>query len=109
VLGTVRVLLVAPAVGPVAATLAEIPLMLWICWLACGRIVARFAVPAPVGARIVMGTTAFVVLMAAEVALAVLAFGRTPATVAAGLVAPDGAIGLAAQLAFAAFPLIRGR
>jgi hypothetical protein len=83
--------------------------MLWISWVACGRIVARFAVPPPVGPRIAMGATAFVLLMAAEVALAVFAFGRTPASVAAGLVAPDGAIGLAAQLAFAALPLVRGR
>jgi hypothetical protein len=54
-----------------------------------------------------MGAAGFALLMGAEIALSFLAFGRTLAEHLAAYRTPAGTIGLAAQLAFAIFPLIR--
>jgi hypothetical protein len=106
VLGAVRVALVAPRFGPLAAVALETPLMLAVSWLACGLALRRF----PVHGRrqsLAMGAVAFGLLMAAELALGVLAFGQTPAGFLRALVQPPGALGLAAQLAFALLPALR--
>jgi hypothetical protein len=56
-----------------------------------------------------MGARAFALLMIAEAALGVLAFGESLTGWAASLFAMPGVIGLAGQLAFAAMPLAVGR
>jgi hypothetical protein len=109
VLGAARVLLVAPALGDVAAVLLELPLMLAIAWWLCGRLLAWFMVPAIWSARAVMGGTAFVLLMLAEAGLAVFAFDRTLLDHVRSHGSIAGAIGLCGQLAFAAFPLLQGQ
>uniref|UniRef100_UPI0013D942F5 hypothetical protein n=1 Tax=Sandarakinorhabdus rubra TaxID=2672568 RepID=UPI0013D942F5 len=55
--------------------------------------------------RAVMGGTAFLWLMAAELGLS-LAFGRTAGEHLAALLAPAGLLGLAGQILFAALPLL---
>ncbi len=111
VLGTLRVLLLAPVLGEVAAVLAELPVMLAVSFLAARWAVGRFAVPARFLPRLAMGETAFLLLIAAEVALGCLVFGQSLAEVAAGMVAPAGLIGLAGQVIFSLMPLalIAGR
>jgi len=104
VLGALRLSLLAPRVGELAAVLAETPVILAVCWVVCARMVRRFAVPATAPARLAMGGVALVCLLAAEVALAAAAFGQAPAAFLAGLVRPPGAVGLAGQLLFALFP-----
>ena len=108
VLGTVRTLVLAPAVGPVAAVALELPVMLGLSWVACGWLVRRFAVPPAWPARLAMGAIAFALLMAAEAGLALLAFGQSPATYLAGLGSSAGLLGLAGQVAFALVPVVRG-
>ncbi len=107
VLGTVRVLMLAPSLGEGLATLIELPAMLAASWFVCGWCVRRFAVPREPAARATMGAVAFGVLMAVEAALSVLAFGRTPGEHLARYAELGPALGLAAQLVFAAFPLLR--
>jgi hypothetical protein len=58
-------------------------------------------------ARCVMGAVAFVVLMVAELLLAILAFGRSAAGFVAAFSSPAGAIGFAAQVVFALFPIVQ--
>lgn len=106
VLGTVRVLWLAPRLGPLGATALELPVMLGASWLAAGWTVRRFAIVRP-GAALATGGLAFALLMAAECVLAVVGFGQTPAEWLAGLAEPPAAIGLAAQVAFAFMPLLR--
>jgi hypothetical protein len=108
VLGTLRVLWIAPALGEVGAVIAELPVMLAASWIAAGRLVRRYAV-ARTAARAGMGARAFALLMIAEAALGVLAFGESLTGWAASLFAMPGVIGLAGQLAFAAMPLAVGR
>lgn len=107
VLGTLRVLVVAPRLGELGAVALEVPVMLAVSWLACARLERRFAVPRAAGARLAMGATGFVLLQAAEVALGGVAFGRGPAEQLDALAHAPGAIGLVAQLAFAAIPIVR--
>lgn len=106
VLGTLRVLLVAPAIGPVWATALELPLMLAISWVACGALARRSAVRGA-GAGLLMGAFAFALLMAAEAALSVFVFGRTWAEHIAAHTTPEGLLGLAGQAVFGVFPAVR--
>jgi hypothetical protein len=106
-LGTLRTLVVVPAVGETAAVLLELPLMLAASWIASGWIVDRFAVPATVGARFATGAFAFALLMLAELALSVFLAGRTPAGHLALYALVPHQLGLAGQIAFALFPLAR--
>lgn len=78
ILGIVRVLAVAPRAGELAAVLIEAPFMLAASWLAAGWSIRRFGVPRAAGPRAVMGGAGFLLLMAAEFALAGLLFARPP-------------------------------
>lgn len=107
VLGTVRTLLIEPRVGLGTATLVELPVMLVASWLACGWVIRRLAVPRQASARLVMGSVAFLLLMAGELGVSTLLMGRTVAEHVATYAEPARQWGLAAQVAFALFPLLR--
>ena len=104
-LGTVRVLLVTPRLGPLIAVLVEAPLVLAISWLACGWCVRRLGIGRVALERLAMGLVAFVVLMTAELGLAVTLFGQTAGAWAHAFQTAPGVIGLLAQMAFALVPL----
>ncbi len=105
--GTVRVLLVAPAVGALAAVVIEMPLILVISWLMAAWVIARFHVAARMGARLAMGGWAFAILMLAEAGLALVAFGTPWPVYVAELATAPGVLGLAGQIAFALVPALR--
>ena len=108
VLGTLRILVLMPRLGEAAAVLFELPLMLAVSWIACRRVVARVGISRRHAARLLMGGIAFAMLMLAELGLSVLAFARTPAEHLALYRQAPALLGLAGQLAFAAFPFIQG-
>jgi len=108
-LGTLRVLVIAPRLGDVLAVLLELPLMLAASWLVCRSLIRRMAVPADSVSRLLMGLTGFVLLMLAEVALSLFGFGRSLGMQLAALNQPAGLIGLAGQIAFGAIPLLQAR
>jgi len=108
-LGTVRVLLVVPRLGPTGAVLVEVPVILAASWWISRLCGARFKVSRALPARLVMGLAAFLVLMLAEVTLSVVFLGGTVTGHLASLTTLAGVIGLAAQVAFAAFPLAQAR
>lgn len=109
VLGTLRVLVVAPWLGEAGAVFLELPVILAVSWLAAGRIARGFAVPPDASARLAMGGIAFLCLMLAEAGVATVGFGRTVTEHLAGYADPVRAAGLAAQIAFALMPWWRGR
>lgn len=109
VLGTVRLLLLAPRVGASAAVLLEAPFMLGVSWWLSLKCVRYWAVSAHPGARILMGAAALGILLTEELGLAVLAFGQSPAAYAHSFLELAGAIGLGAQLLFACFPALQAR
>lgn len=108
-LGAFRVLALQPRLGETAAVLIELPVMLTICWVACGFIVRRLDVGGELSARLLMGAVAFSLLVSAETALGLVAYGRTIAEQADAFFSPAGALGLAGQVAFALFPVLRLR
>jgi hypothetical protein len=107
VLGVIRVLFVAPAVGETAAVSLELPLILAWSWLVCGWLLRRIAVPACMTGRLGMGVTAFAVLIIVELGLPVLVGGRLLADWSAQYQKAPGLIGLLGQIAFALIPLLR--
>lgn len=109
VLGTFRVLVLQPRLGPLPATLLELPVMLAISWVVCGWALRRWAVPTATRDRLIMGLTAFGLLVGAETLLGVVGFGRALAEQGRAFAEPEGLLGLGAQLAFAGMPLVRGR
>jgi hypothetical protein len=108
-LGTVRVLAVEPALGETGAVAVELPVMLAASWLACGWSLARFDVPRRLQARAVMGGLAFALLMLAELGMSMLGFGRTLTEHLTRYRDLPAALGLAGQLVFASFPMLRLR
>lgn len=106
VLGAIRVFQLAPRLGELPAVLIESPVMLCVSWLACGWSMRRFDVRGR-RAGLSMGVAAFALLMIAELALALFAFGRSPASYLSSYGAPAGAAGLVSQIAFGLIPLLR--
>ena len=109
VFGTIRTLLLVPRIGALPAVMIEAPLILAVSWLVCGRVLAHWAVPPQWPWRLLMSATAFVLLIAAEMALARVLNGGSPAQFLASYATAAAKLGLAAQLLFAALPLLRRR
>lgn len=106
-LGTLRVLILIPQLGENLAVLLELPMILAISWVACRQLIARFEVLPALSARLIMGGTAFALLMAAEAGVSVLGFGRTIHEHFAAYLSLPAQLGLAGQVAFALFPEIQ--
>ncbi|PZN94708.1 MAG: hypothetical protein DCF31_08675 [Alphaproteobacteria bacterium] len=109
VLGTLRVLAVAPRLGELAAVAVEVPVMLALAWPICGALLRRYRVPPGLAPRLAMGTTAFGLLMLAETVLGATLFGQDLTTQWANRATAAGLIGLAGQLLFAALPVLQRR
>ena len=107
ILGTIRVLLLAPRLGETIAVIVEAPVILAASWFVCRSCVARLDVRRTVSARSLMGLVAFLVLMSAEIGLGAV-LGRSLVDQLATYGSLAGAIGLAAQVIFAMFPVIQG-
>lgn len=106
VLGTIRVLILLPHVGEMTAVLLEGPFILGASWVVCGILVRRFNVAAAFVPRFAMGASALTLLLLAEFFLGVYGFGRTIAEHFAHYETLPGAIGLAGQILFGAFPAL---
>ena len=106
-LGAIRVLAIAPRVGSTLAVILEAPTILTVSWRVSRWAAARFGAPPTTKARALMGIVAFATLMLAEFGVAILLFSRSIAETFASYGTAAGAIGLAAQIAFAAFPLLQ--
>ncbi len=107
VLGTIRVLVVAPRLGPLAAVLIEIPLILVASWRVTGWAIQRWVVDRRYAERIRMGAIAFALLIAAEAVLGIAVFRQSPGQWLSSFTTPAGAVGLIAQLAFGFMPVMQ--
>jgi hypothetical protein len=105
-LGALRVTFVTPAVGPLWATLIEVPLMLGVAWAASRYLIRRFGIR-ELAPACSMGASALALLIAAEAAFSLLAFGQNVDQLLASYRTAAGILGLAAQLAFAIFPVLQ--
>jgi hypothetical protein len=107
VLGILRVLVVAPRLGELAAVLVEVPLLLVASWLVCRAITRRLAIPHHRPDRLVMSVVAFCLLISIETVLGYYAFGRSLESQRALMATAAGAVGLGGQIVFALFPLLQ--
>jgi hypothetical protein len=105
--GAVRVLLLVPRFGETAAVALEVPVMLGASWIVAAWSARLFAVSPDLASRAIMGLVAFTVLMAAELGTVIFLFGRPAGDFFTAYASLAGAIGLAAQIAFAAFPALQ--
>jgi hypothetical protein len=105
ILGTFRVVVVAPALGPWLALLLEVPVMLLASFLVFRRLIgtARLPVGAP---RLICALTAFACLIAAEFLLETLVFAESPASFIGKLSSAIGLAGLLGQMGFVIMPLL---
>ena len=108
-LGTVRVLVLIPAIGETLAVFLELPVMLAACWVVAGFLTRRFIQPGHGSAGVVMGAVAFALLMLAELVVAVSVFDRSPSEQVSHWLTIAGAAGLSGQIAFAVFPWLQVR
>ena len=84
----------------------EAPVILAASWFVCRWCVDRLDVRRTVSARSLMGLAAFLVLMSVEVDMGAV-LGRSLVDQLSSYGSLFGAIGLAAQVVFAMFPLIQ--
>lgn len=105
ILGTIRVIFVAPRVGELAATIAEVPVMLVAAYFICRWAIRRWQVPPAIGARLAMVPWFLALLFAFEALLGATMFGRSIAQQWAALGSPAGLIGISAQIIAALLPL----
>ncbi|NNF67028.1 MAG: hypothetical protein HKM98_05925 [Gammaproteobacteria bacterium] len=108
-LGTFRVLILEPRLDEFTAVLLELPVILTSAWFICAWLTGKFHVKAAVPARLVMGSIAFVLLIAAEIFLAVGIFDRPFDQYLQRLASKAGGLGLTGQIFFALFPLFQSK
>jgi hypothetical protein len=108
ILGTLRVLVLVPRLGELAAVALEVPVVLGLSWLVAGWVLRRWPLPR-LDERLAMGGLAFALLMLAETVLGLTLFGRTIAEILAGMATLPGLVGLAGQIGFGLVPALRGQ
>ena len=109
VLGTIRVMLIEPRLGELAAVLVEVPVMLAAGFFACRWAVQHWQVPPVAAIRWAMVLSFLVLLLLVETALGWMLFGRLPSEQFAMLMTTAGLLGLSAQIGAALFPLLIDR
>jgi hypothetical protein len=106
-LGTARTVVFAPMIGKLLATTIELPVMLAICWWACGYVLAKNYVSPSLVPRVLMGALALVLLLVAETCFGLIFLGQSLQAQFALYQTAPALLGLCGQLAFAVIPAIR--
>lgn len=107
VFGPIREFALAPRLGAVAATLIEaVPMIAAMAWIA-PHLARGMELPPRSRARIAMGLVALALVLLAEMVLTRLLRGLSPAGWLARYATPEGAVGAALLVVFAAMPWLR--
>lgn len=105
VLGTIRVLFVVPHIGELAATIAEVPVMLTAAYFTCRWAIRQWQVPSTIAIRLAMVLWFLALLFVFETLLGATLFGRSVAEQWTALGSPAGLVGISAQIIAALLPL----
>jgi hypothetical protein len=108
-LGSIRVPFLVPRLGERVAELLEAPVMLVVIFFASRHVVRRFAVTSLARASLAVGLFALVLLLAAEVSLAVAISGHSVLEYISGRDPVSGSVYLASLLLYAALPWLHAR
>ena len=106
ILGSIRVPVLVPQIGVRWAELLEAPIMAIATYFAAILVVRRFQVPSSVAHRMVVGLFALSLLVCAELLLAALLQGLTPADYLASRDPVSGPVFFALLGLFAAMPCL---
>ena len=109
VLGSVRILWVAPQLGARMAELLEVPLMLAVTTVAARWVVRKFVVPSSPSKRLGMGVIALSLMLVAEFSLAFWIRGLSIGEYLAGRDPVAGTVYYMMLGVFAAMPLLVAR
>ncbi len=107
--GTVRVLVVEPRLGALAATALEVPLMLMAAYFICLWTIRRWRVPSTALLRWIMVPWFLTLLFLFESLLGTILFARTLSEQWTLLTTTAGLIGLSAQFVSAFLPVFVGK
>ena len=108
-LGTLRVTVIAPRFGELAATVAEVPVMLAAAYFTSRWAIGHWQVPHSLLIRWAMTFWFLTLLLLFEILLGTMLLGRTVAVLSAALATPAGLLGLTAQFIAALSPVFVGR
>ena len=106
VLGAMRILVVAPAIGELAAVLVEMPFILGISVVVADRLIGLWRVGETVAERLTMGSAALALLLVVETGFAMVLTGQSLTRQLATYGQADKLVGLAGQIVFAALPAL---
>ena len=109
VLGTVRVMWLVPTVGVRVAELTELPLMLAVVFFAARSVNRRFLAERDQPSRLIVGVTALVLLLMAELILGVMFLDLTPKAAFLGRDPVSGTGYYLSLCVFALMPWFLGR
>ena len=108
-LGSVRVPFIVPRIGERYAELAEMPLMFVAIFFASRHVVRKYGQQTHPRGLVGLGVIALLLLLGAELILAVLLAGRGVAEYIASRDPVSGSVYLAMLVVFAAMPWLQGR
>ncbi len=106
-LGAFRVAVVSPMIGELPAVIVELPVIVAASWFASRFLTDRCGVARRLAPRLVMGGSAFALLMMGEAGVSMLAFGRSIAQHLASLATVPSIVGLIGQMVFAILPAMQ--
>jgi hypothetical protein len=109
VLGTIRTIFLVPRIGQLAATCAEVPIILTAAFFLCHWTIQRWQVPHTADVRWAMALWFLALLLMFEGLLGATLFARTIAEQWAALATAAGLIGLTAQIIAALLPVFVGK
>lgn len=103
--GTLRIFVLIPKMGPLAAVFVELPFMLMISALVWRWSLKRHRIAPDMANRLITGLSGFIILMGLEFLLSWLIAETGPVRYLSEIANPAGLLGLAGQFAFALMPL----
>ena len=109
VLGAIRVVFVAPRFGQLAATIAEVPVMLASAFFLCRWVILHWQVQRTAAIRWAMVVWFLTLLLLLEALLGLMIFARSLAEQWTALATSAGLLGLSAQIIAALMPVFVGR
>jgi hypothetical protein len=108
-LGLIRIPLLVPRFGERVAELMEAPVMLAVIFFASRHIARRYALRSSARLAVAVGAFALMLLLAAELLLAVVLQDRTVAAYLSGRDPVSGAVYLASLILYALMPWLQTR
>jgi len=106
VLGAMRVFVLVPTIGDLAAVLVEMPFILGISVFVASRLIGIMRVGDTIAERLTMGASALALLLVVETGFAMVLTGQPLTQQLATYGRLDKLVGLAGQIVFAALPAL---